>query len=263
MPISENHGFFAKGGAWRDVLGALADGLAGAAGHQPTYGPMKMRQRQQQTEWDRQDALRRQDRQWLIDDRNWKAAQPQYFMSGHDRVAFDPTTGATKTVYDAPEDFQQYADALGLDPGSDEYNAAMEDYVLRANGPTAQQGRVDLEGVRQDNRVSLEGVRQGNRLSLRQTPTYANLHPRPAAAPAGGGGGHGGPPRTTGNVYAPILAKMARGEPLSAGEQSVIGYYGRGGRRGKTATTGGAGTIATDGKGNKVRWDGKAWLPVR
>ena len=164
-----------------------------------------------------------------------------------------------------PADFQEYATTLGLQPGTDEYNEAVQDYVLRANGPTAQDGRESLEGVRQDNRVSLEGVRQGNRVALRGMPSYANLHPRPSAARSGGGNG-GGAPRTTGTVYAPILAKIASGKGLTPGEQQVIGMYGRGGRGGRAggaAQPQGAGPVATDGKGHKVQWNGRAWVPGR
>lgn len=239
-------GFFDRDGGWRDVLGALADGMAGAAGGQPVYGPMKMRQQQQQAEWARQNQQRQQERRWQVDDRDWKAKQLDYFNSGKDRVAFDPVTGQSKVIYDAPEDFEEYASLLGLEPGSAEYDEAMQDYVLRANGPTAQAGRESLEGVRHGNRVSLEGVRQGNRAALRQMPTYSNLHPRPAAA--GGSGGNGGnrPPRTTGNVYAPILSKVATGKPLTPGEQQVLSLYGRGGRAGGVGgATGGVGNIPT------------------
>ncbi|WP_310224581.1 hypothetical protein [Sphingobium xenophagum] len=238
-------GFFDSDGAWRDVLGALADGMAGAAGMQPTYGPNKNRQRQQQAEWERLDAQRRQDRAWAEQDRDAKLAQPQYFMSGRDRVMFDPVTGSAQTIYDGPADFEEYASLLGLEPGSDEYNEAVQDFVLRSNGPTALEGRQELENLRQGNRVSLEGVRHGNRAALRQTPTYSNLHPRPAAG--GGGSGNGRPPRTTGNVYAPILSKVAAGKPLTPGEQQVLSLYGRGARAGGAAagTGGGGGALPT------------------
>lgn len=236
-------GFFDKDGAWRDVLGALADGMAGAVGMQPTYGPNKTRQRHQQAEWERLDAQRRQDRAWAEQDRDAKLAQPQYFMSGRDRVMFDPTTGEAQKVYDGPADFEEYADSLGLEPGSEEYNDAKRDYVLRSNGPTALEGREELENLRQGNRVTLEGVRHGNRAALRQTPTYSNLHPRPAAG--GGGSGNGRPPRTTGNVYAPILAKVARGEKLTQGEERVISMYGRGARSGAGGAGSGGGGLPT------------------
>lgn len=225
-------GFFDKGGGWVDALGILGDALAGAAGQPPIYTQTKLRQRQQQAEWERQDALRRQDREWSREDQAWKMSQPQYFMSGRDRLSFNPVTGEVQTIYDAPADFEEYAQVLGLEPGTDEYDEAVQDFILRSNGPTAQAGRANLEGIRQDNRLSLEGVRQGNRVALRQMPTYSNLHPRPAAGGNSGGGGGNRPPRTTGNVYAPILAKLARGEKLTPGEQQVISLYGRGGRSG-------------------------------
>ena len=257
-------GFFGKGGAGWDVIGTIGDALSAAGGGRPAYWPMKIHQRQQQAEWDRQDALRRQDRQWAVDDRDYKANRPRYFASGRDQVEYDPATDMARVIYDGPADFEEYASTLGLEPGTDEYNEAVQDFQLRGNGPTAQAGRREMETLRQGNRVSLEGVRQQNRAALRGMPTYANLHPRPAAA---GGGGHGGPPRSTGNVYAPILAKMAAGQTLTPGEQQVIGLYGRGGRSGRTGTSssGGGNPIATDAKGNKVQYDpaSKSWRPVR
>lgn len=256
--------FFGKGGVGWDIIGTIGDIAAGLGGAQGTYWPTRLAQKRQQTEWERQDALRRQDRDWVIEDRNYRASLPQYFMSGRDRVSFNPVTGETQTVYDAPEDFQEYANLLGLEPGSDEYNDAMEDYVLRSNGPTAQAGRAELEGIRQNNRVSLEGVRQNNRAALRQMPTYSNLHPRPAGGGSGGGGDR--PPRNTSNVFAPILAKVARGLPLTAGEQQVLGMYNRG-RGGKGAVNTSAGTgggkTATDPRtGKKVQWNGSQWVPI-
>jgi hypothetical protein len=109
-----------------------------------------------------------------------------------------------------PNEFEQYAEAQGYQPGSEPYSVATQDYVLRGNGPTAfgydqqldevrtandielenerQAGRLGLEGARQGNRVNLEGVRQSNRVSTRQTPTYRDLNPPPPRASSGGGG---------------------------------------------------------------------------
>lgn len=250
-------GFFAKDGAWKgvlaDVLGTLGDSIATANGGQATYLPNKLRVQQQQAEWKHRQAEREQDRAWQVDDRDHKDNLPQYFMSGKDRIAFDPKTGETQTVFDAPTDFQEYADLLGLVPGSDEYNSAMEDYVLRSNGPTAQLGRANLEDIR-----------QGNRLKLRQTPTYANLHPRPTSGGNGGGGSGGGnhPPRTPGNVYAPILDKIARGIPLTPGEQNVINMRGRGGHGSSGRSTTGTHTATDPKTGKKVQWNGSQWVPV-
>src|SRR3546814_12083905 len=88
-------------------------------------------------------------------------------MSGEDRVSYNPVSGESQTLYDAPEDFQLYADQMGFEPGTDEYNDAMADYVLRTSGPTAQTGRPYLEHLRQQNRLAVEGARPKNRHKLR------------------------------------------------------------------------------------------------
>ena len=256
-------------GAARDIIGTILDVLAAAGGAKPQYWSGIREDQQLETEGRQRLAQYMAERQGRLTELQERAridaSKPDYFTVGNNRVRYDPTSGQSQTVYEGPADFQEYATTLGLRPGSDEYNEAVQDYVLRANGPTAQDGREGLEGVRQDNRISLEGVRQGNRAALRGMPTYANTHPRPSVA-HGGAGGRGGAPRTTGTVYAPILAKIAAGQPLSAGEQQVIGMYGRGGRAGRGASAApsqSAGPIATDGKGNKVQWNGKSWAPVR
>ncbi|MGB6104681.1 MAG: hypothetical protein WBF88_12645, partial [Pusillimonas sp.] len=109
------------------------------------------------------------DKMWA---QEYEQSKPQFFMSGEDRVSYNPLSGESQMVYDAPEDFQLYADQMGFEPGTDEYNDAMADYVLRSAGPTANDGRQFLENLRQQNRLSMEGERQKNRMQLRQTPTY-------------------------------------------------------------------------------------------
>jgi hypothetical protein len=187
-------------------------------------------QQQQAAQWARQDTQRTQDRGWQVEDRDAKLKQPQYFMSGKDRVAYDPTTNQANVIYDGPEDYQNYADTLGLSPDDKEYGGAVQDFVLRGNGPTALEGR-----------QSLEGMRQQNRMALRSTPTYANLHPAPRTSRASGSGRGGmafsGPPRTMAAVIAPLMAKMASGQPLTPAEQSAMDTYrsGRGPRGGSRA----------------------------
>lgn len=163
-----------------------------------------------------------------------KANAPDYFMSGDDRVRYDPRTGQSTVVYDAPQASEAYAASLGLKPGTPEYNTAVQDYVLRGNGPTAYQFDSDLEEDRQGNRVALEDARQQHRLSLRGTPTYSDLHPRPRAVSTGGGRSSSRPPTMAGTM-APILGKVARGETLTPAEQTAWNMYrppnrGRGGK---------------------------------
>lgn len=84
-------GFFDKDGAWRDVLGILADGMAGAAGMQPMYGPTKIRMRQQQSELQRraqEEVARRaaERNEWLWREQ-WKQQHPddqftQFMVAG-------------------------------------------------------------------------------------------------------------------------------------------------------------------------------------
>jgi hypothetical protein len=112
-----------------------------------------------------------------------------------------------QAAYSQPNAWEAYAKAQGLRPGTADYNTALQDYILRSNGPTAfgydtelddhrtandrrieadrQAGRVGLERLRQQGRIGLEDARQGNRVTTRQTPSYRDLHPRPAGTPRG------------------------------------------------------------------------------
>ncbi|GAA5049795.1 hypothetical protein GCM10023208_08260 [Erythrobacter westpacificensis] len=112
-------------------------------------------------------------------DADLRASSP--FTIGRDRLRFDPQTNSTTTIYDGSEDFELYAQELGLEPGTPEYFKAVEDYVLRSSGPSAHERDMSLddhrtgndrslEAYRYGNRLGLEGVRQNNRLQLRNTP---------------------------------------------------------------------------------------------
>ncbi|MDZ7895432.1 MAG: hypothetical protein U5M50_11035 [Sphingobium sp.] len=217
-------GDFLGSDGFRDLLGNLGDAFSGNAGQPGSYAAFKAGQRQRQQAlddrnalWARLDAQRAEDRQWRVEDRDAQLNAPQYFMSGRDRIRLDPETGQSAVVYDGPTDFQEYADLMGLEPGTEDYRNAMQDFVLRSNGPTAQAGRVDLEGVR-----------QGNRVALRSLPTYAQTHPRPSSSRQGSSGSGGRSPTYAG-VFAPIYGKIASGVPLTSGEQAALDRY-RGGR---------------------------------
>lgn len=212
---------FNEPGGWGERIQLLAASLMNAGGNpmgaQSIYQRLGTRQRQrfeeqqQQASWSRQDAQRAEDRQWQVEDRDVKQNAPQYFMSGRDRVQYNPATGDSSVVYDGLEDYEAYAGSLGLQPGDEGYDAALQDFILRSGGPTAMAGREALEGVRQANRVQMRGV-----------PTYRDLHPRSPASRAGGGA----PSRQTmAGTMAPILAKVSRGEALTPGEQQAWSMY--------------------------------------
>ena len=108
---------------------------------------------------------------------------------GRSMMQFDPQSGGVNELYDGPEDFETYAETMGLEPGTQEYFDAVEDYVLKSDGPAAYErdtglddyrtgNRLKLEGARQGNRLGLEGVRQRNRVTTKGTPTYRDSHPR-------------------------------------------------------------------------------------
>jgi hypothetical protein len=245
-------------GALSTVAGILGDSLLTANGRQGSFVPNLLQQRQLSAMQARQEAQRQQDRQWQVEDRDARLNAPEYFNSGNDRVRFNPLTGQSAVIFDGKSDFEEYAQSLGLQPGTPEYAQAVQDHVLRSSGPTAQAGREEIEGVRQTNRVDLEGLRQRNRLTLKGTPSGSTSTSRGSA-----GGGGVGRPSTMAGVIAPILGKIAAGKPLTPGEQSAVDtYYRRNGRGGKAGMTGGTMTATDPKTGRKVRWTGKAWAPV-
>lgn len=141
---------------------------------------------------ERQRAAQEQILKWqhgdyaAMRDADLRASAP--FSSGRDRVQWNPATGQAQVIYDGPEDFETYAGTLGLEPGSDEYFQAVEDYVLKGNGPSAHSRDLELddhrtsndrglEAYRQGNRVSMERMRQGNRQGM---VDYRNANPAPA-----------------------------------------------------------------------------------
>jgi len=172
--MPKKSGFFSKDGAWRDVVGSIGDSLAGR--------PIYMNAKAQQEQAARDEAWRQQQRQWQIEDRDWKAGQPEYFMSGRDRVRFNPLNGQSEVVYDGTEDFDQYAATLGLQPGTEEYFTAVQDYVLRGNGPSALGYDKQLDDYRTANDKTLDDYRTGNRVKVRGVPTWRDRNPTPSRA---------------------------------------------------------------------------------
>lgn len=265
-------GFFDKDGAWRPTLAAIGDAAMMLSAGQGNPAAMAFLQNEWATKRDNAQSQREQANRfalWQHDDqaakaeRQWKASQPQYFSGNEDRVAFDPVTGATKTLYDAPTDAQAYADSLGLGKGTPQYNKAMQDYVLKGNGPTAFGYDADLANLRFHNSSELKA-----------TPTYRDLNTPPPRA--GGGGRRAGvsslprPPHTLAGVVAPMMDKLAKGQPLSPSEQTVYDSYmnrGRGSGRGRggyggAPSGGGSNIVINPQTGERKQWTGTAWVTI-
>ncbi|TZG25886.1 hypothetical protein [Sphingomonas montanisoli] len=221
--------FFAKDGAWRDVLGALGDVMAAAGGGQGTYLPTKIRQMEEMRAQQMWLARRKIEREEQLADRDYEARKPQYFSGAEDRVQFDPTTGQTNTVYDAPTPAENYAARFGQ-PDSDEYRQAMQDYTLRGWGSTAMGNKMALDDFRTENRTQVKG-----------SPSYRDLHPRPTAPRA----------PTPNAVVAGILGKVTKGQRLTPGEQEIYQTY-KNGRRGAGGSGSGSRTGADPYAGQTI-----------
>ena len=190
-----------KGFDWRMAAGILGDALAGLNGQPPLYAQAMYKERAARADQQRQLAE-------ITLRSRLDAAKPDYFTVNNDRVRYDPTTGATETLYTAQEDFDRYAAALGAEPGTPEYTRLVQDYVLRSAGPTASDFNIAEEENRQENRIGLEDVRQGNRRelldqrfsnsrALKGAPTYRQANPvapKPRASGGGRRGARGGAP---------------------------------------------------------------------
>lgn len=171
----------------RDIGKLLSDFIinyGAASGHPLARSVLSRRaaEEAQQRLWGREDEHRLQDRQWNIEDAQREASQPKDFMSGKDRVRFDPVTGQATILYDAPESHEAYAASLGLEPGTEEYTRAMQDYVLRSSGPTAYGYDVDLDNIRTQNdirRKSAPTYRQANPLPRRSGRSRSGVKMKP------------------------------------------------------------------------------------
>lgn len=131
---------------WQKVLAVVGDALVQHSGGQPMamqniiarqddYSKRQFEAAQQILNWQYGDYEAQRDA-------DLKAANP--FTIGRDRVGYDPATGQARVLYDGPEDFELYASELGLEEGTPEYFQAVEDFVLRSSGPSA-----DTREVRQ------------------------------------------------------------------------------------------------------------------
>ena len=220
--------FFSKDGLGGKIINGLdAFSTTYLANEGYPGAQAQLAQRLRQPELDRQFGLDKARQEW----QRTKDMRPEIRSAGRSVISV-PFEGQPSVLYSDPTDAARYAEQLGLTPDDPGYASAVQDYALRSYGPTAIGARSALEDQRQGDRVGLEGVRQQHRAALRGMPTYGNLHP----ANRGGGGGSGtAPPMTMSRVIAPILAKKAAGQPLTAFEQQALDYYRRppgGGRRG-------------------------------
>lgn len=170
-----------KRGTLRDIIGTIADAFSTIGGGQANYWNHVSEQR------DERQKLKRATLRDLIQ-ANLRVRDP--YSLGRDRFTYNPETGQNTLIEDGPEDFEIYAKSLGLEPGSDAYHNAQEDFVLRGHGPTAFQRGKDMDDYRTSNDERMEGIRAANRARVKSQPTYRDLNPPPPRT--GGSGGRRG-----------------------------------------------------------------------
>lgn len=184
-------GFFDDGGTGQKIAGVLGPALLGAFGG-PEVAQIFQQQNLARQRREQAELEYRRSRADKLDDREYEALQPRYFQSGEDYWSFDPRTGQSKRVADAPQAGEEYARAMGFEPGTPQYRLAVQDYVLRASGPTATDNDILLEQARQGNREAIERLRQQGRLQVRGTPTWRQQNPTPPRAGRAGAAPKGG-----------------------------------------------------------------------
>jgi len=114
-------GFFAKDGAWRDVLGAIGDSLLAANGRPAMYMPIKLQRQQlayqeQQRQRQRQDDWEDYQRQWDYQVRHPKpsTAAPYRWERNDGSVMELGPDGQVRPVYIDPDDKQNFIpDGMG------------------------------------------------------------------------------------------------------------------------------------------------------
>lgn len=236
-PRKPHHSFFmADGtGTGNRILGMIGDGLLGAAGQPGTYAKTMEARRQDQTAFERGEVQYQRRRADDLTDRAADANKVQYFSGNEDRVAYDPSTGTARTLYDAPTAPQAYATTLGLTPGSPAYSSAIKDYVLRSNGPTAFEGRDAL----QTERYGFMGQLQAPRLATSRRNTDARI--------AG----------STANSMRTTAARQRGQDMTDSRVRGSAGYQGRGGRGG------GAAAVAVGPNGHRIVVKGGRWVDAQ
>ena len=203
---------------WQYLLAGVADFANRHWGNGQGASALDMLNQRQAGMQDRQQYAARTLADWRYKDfarqneADLRASAP--FTIGRDRLQYDPATGRTGMIYDGPEDFELYAQNLGLEPGTPDYYRAVEDHVLRSSGPSAFDRDVALddhrtgndermEGLRFDNRKRMEGIRQGNRREI------TNLR----GAQRSGGRSRGRAPDTSLRTFRTPQEAMASGLP--------------------------------------------------
>lgn len=149
-------GFLGKGGAGWGILGAIGDGLSAYGGQRGTFLPALLDQQHEANEENRFERRLAAENE----ERRRKALDPRMEQVGNTIGWLDPSgAGSYHPIFTAPSPAEQFASARGYEPGTPDYQQAVEDYRLGSWSGPAMEARQSLEGTRFDNRETLQGER--------------------------------------------------------------------------------------------------------
>lgn len=132
---------------WAAMLAAAGDALTAysGAGRTNTLGAFMQAQ---EADAEREFELQKQNR-------------PRLEQVGNTLGWVNPAAGSYSPIFTAPSAAEQYASALGFEPGTDDFKSAVQDYRLGSWSDPAMEQRLTLEDVRYKNRDSLQDERLG------------------------------------------------------------------------------------------------------
>lgn len=156
--------------------------------------------------------------------------------------------GQYKTLYDAPQAFEKYATALGYEPGTPEYRAAVQDYRLGSWSDPAMEAKRTLEGIRYGYRDDL----QDQRLDVTRRGQDLNHQDRQASIAQS----------NTNNLRSTGVSRS--NAQLRAQTQRGAYSYSNGGKGSGKANSIADGTIISNpSTGQRMKRQGGQWVPIK
>lgn len=181
---------------WKTVLGAVSDGLLAYSGRPTMFAPLRARQMEQEEE--RNFAREKLDAQLEAD--RLESLRPKFEQIGNTGGMFDPTTMSYNPIFTAPQPFEIYAQSLGLQPGTDAYREAIQEYRAGTWGEEGVAGRLAVQAPRlevsRENNIRSTSTSRGNNIrsnsqsnvnSVRSAETARGAHSYSNGSGRGGG----------------------------------------------------------------------------
>lgn len=272
--LPEHKGMFGVKGTLRNVIGMLGDAFLAASGMKPIYAPIRRREElgdrmigfNSENDQDVRDAI---NRVTAYDPEAGAALRKQYDdrMEYQGKLEIAKSAAADKAQKDklvAIDNTRKYAENL-LGSVTNEAHLpaalAMIERVATMNGVTLEELGITPNMTPDDRRIysrghmnttqQIQGEQRDRQLDIGQqnadaNTVRANRPPQPRAAPN----------PTNASLAGPLLAKVERGEPLTAGQQEYLDRLGYGkakGRRGSGRQT----SPSTQSTGKLVFRNGK------